>query len=76
MYASQIVRVLILIPVMCGLVLLRLEGASAIVWVLFLIPVMFWGIAMKKIEPFNSMGIIFNTRDVLGCCNGGNQALK
>ena len=22
------------------------------------------------------MGINLNTRDVLGCCNGGNQALK
>ena len=38
------------------------KACSKVVWVLFLIPVMFSGIAMKKIEPFNSMGIIFNTR--------------
>ena len=40
----------------------RRESYLRIAWVLFLIPVTFSGIAMKKIEPFNSMGIIFNTR--------------
>ena len=59
--------VLILIPMMWGACLAEEEEASAIMRVLFLISVMYVGevARFRDMSHKSSMGIIFNTRDVI-----------